>query len=352
MSRQLPLVVLLALVLVLAATTMYFGRDEYQELSREHGESVDNEAGQDEKVAPGRLRIPSRERETSGIVLAPLAASDASRAVEIFGTVVDLKPLLDARTQYAALSGEIRALRTAVGNLEAEYRRADALYRDDRNVSERVMRQAEADWKGSRDRLAAAGATLSAMIDSTRLTWGRQLADMALNGDSAVFRALVDRREILIQLSVPYEEDEAVATRRVSVSPPGRDRQVPATLVGPASGASAGTTGATYFYRAPSAGFRAGTRVTGFLFAPGSDRAGVVVPESAVVWYAGRAWAYVQDDDEADELVRRPVDASRLVPGGWFNAAGLEAGEQVVVTGAQLLLSEELEYQIRNENED
>ena len=32
--------------------------------------------------------------------------------------------------------------------------------------------------------------------------------------------------------------------------------------------------------------------------------------------------------------------------------AGFEAGQEVVVRGAQLLLSEELKFQIRNENED
>ena len=53
-----------------------------------------------------------------------------------------------------------------------------------------------------------------------------------------------------------------------------------------------------------------------------------------------------------DRFVRTPVSASRLIAGGWFNAEGLEPGEAVVVTGAQLLLSEELEYRIRNENED
>ena len=36
---------------------------------------------------------------------------------------------------------------------------------------------------------------------------------------------------------------------------------------------------------------------------------------------------------------------------GWFNQ-GLSVGEEVVVNGAQLLLSEEFKSQIKNENED
>jgi hypothetical protein len=69
-----------------------------------------------------------------------------------------------------------------------------------------------------------------------------------------------------------------------------------------------------------------------------------------VVWHGGGAWAYVKEDN--DTFVRRPVDTSHEAPGGWFNAAGFKEGEEVVVRGPQLLLSEELKFQIRNENED
>ena len=37
---------------------------------------------------------------------------------------------------------------------------------------------------------------------------------------------------------------------------------------------------------------------------------------------------------------------------GWFEVNAFVPGDQIVVSGAQLLLSEELKYQIRNENED
>jgi hypothetical protein len=54
-----------------------------------------------------------------------------------------------------------------------------------------------------------------------------------------------------------------------------------------------------------------------------------------------------------ETFVRRPVDTSQELPGGgWFNAEGFGPAEEVVVRGAQLLLSEELKFQIRNENED
>jgi hypothetical protein len=82
----------------------------------------------------------------------------------------------------------------------------------------------------------------------------------------------------------------------------------------------------------------------------GAPVAGVIVPAQAVVWHAGKAWAYVKQDQQT--FARYEVSAAEELDGGWFSAGGLRAGDEVVVSGSQLLLSEELKYQIRNENED
>ena len=72
---------------------------------------------------------------------------------------------------------------------------------------------------------------------------------------------------------------------------------------------------------------------------------GVVVPHAAVVYAEGKTWAYVQTG--ADTFLRREVHLDHLTPEGWFVTSGIAAGERVVVTGAQMLLSEELKSQIQ-----
>ncbi|HSR02829.1 MAG TPA: hypothetical protein VLM20_08550, partial [Methylophilaceae bacterium] len=76
---------------------------------------------------------------------------------------------------------------------------------------------------------------------------------------------------------------------------------------------------------------------------------GIIIPSSAVVWYAGTPWAYFKHGD--DEFIRKPIFADKEVDTGWFNA-GFETESEVVVKGAQLLLSEEFKYLIKNENDD
>lgn len=63
---------------------------------------------------------------------------------------------------------------------------------------------------------------------------------------------------------------------------------------------------------------------------PGPQR----IPESAVVWLDGKPWVYVEQ--APGHFVRRELEASRIAP----NA-------RVVITGAQMLLSQEFRAQIQ-----
>jgi hypothetical protein len=78
--------------------------------------------------------------------------------------------------------------------------------------------------------------------------------------------------------------------------------------------------------------------------------AGVLIPRETVVWYAGKAWAYVQIDDAL--FLRRAVTTERETPEGWFVDEGFAPGDHLVITGAQMLLSEEFRWQIQGDDDD
>jgi hypothetical protein len=271
--------------------------------------------------------------------------------VEVYGAIVDLKPLLDVRARLLAAQAEIRALRAAAANSATEHQRLRTLFEDDRNVSERVVRGAEATARSDSERVTVALQNLAGIESAARAEWGPSLTDMALDSESGGIAALADGRELLAQVTIPHEHAGAAAGTALTLAPAGqRGARSVARYVSTAPQASHSLPGATFFYRVNAAGLRVGMRVAGELNLPGPATEGVVVPERAVVWHAGRAWCYVKEGD--DRFLRTAVATGRAVEGGWFNASGLEAGQEVVVTGAQLLLSEELKYQIRNENED
>ena len=74
--------------------------------------------------------------------------------------------------------------------------------------------------------------------------------------------------------------------------------------------------------------------------AVGSERAGLAVPDAALLSDEGRDFVFVRRDDEF--FVRRPVERGRRDDGWVEIVTGLETGQAVVTTGAFLLKSDVL----------
>ena len=127
-----------------------------------------------------------------------------------------------------------------------------------------------------------------------------------------------------------------------------------ADLVGPAADVDSVTRFPIYLYRTTARwpGARPGAPLEAMLVQPGGPATGVLVPAAAVVQWSGLAWAYVQQSGARDSarFVRRRVDTSRPVPGGWLvtsaDALGVHAGDRIVVRGAEELLSEEFRARV------
>ena len=87
-----------------------------------------------------------------------------------------------------------------------------------------------------------------------------------------------------------------------------------------------------------------GAAVTGFIKVRGDPLQGVEVPGSAVVRHERRAWVYVQTGKA--RFTRRSIPLEHASGDGWFVSEGVGPSDRIVVSGAQVLLSEELKSQI------
>jgi multidrug efflux pump subunit AcrA (membrane-fusion protein) len=84
-----------------------------------------------------------------------------------------------------------------------------------------------------------------------------------------------------------------------------------------------------------------GEAVTVFVKTPGEPVSGVVVPTSAILRHEGQGWVYVQT--ETNQFVRVAIPLDRLTDGGWFVSENVSATNRIVVSGAQTVLSAELD---------
>jgi hypothetical protein len=153
-----------------------------------------------------------------------------------------------------------------------------------------------------------------------------------------------------VQVSLPANAYTPKLGYNINITPlNSSENSIRATYISPASQVDANSYGKTFYFSAPSETLRIGMRVSVNTQAEAKSSVGVVVPNSAVIWYAGKPWVYFKLKN--DQFIRKPISTENEVQDGWFNL-GINADSEVVVSGAQLLLSEEFKYQIKNENED
>lgn len=286
-------------------------------------------------VGPAEVVVALGGQRASGIAVAPLLASTAQPDFPLYATVIDLQPLFDLSNRLATGRAEYDGARAQAATTRAQLERAERLYRDDHNVSLKSVQEARAAEVANEARLRAAQTALLVIEAEIRQQFGGALAHAAVAPDSALFRQLARGAFAVVRMTLPDAVRNA-APARLDIDGPDGQRQ-PVRLLSPAPQADPTVQGASYLYLAERT-IAAGTRTVGHMGA-GKPTAGVFIPETAIVWYAGQRWAYVRTAPE--RFVRRLVPEALAAPHGVVAASGFRPGESVVIRGAQLLLSEE-----------
>jgi hypothetical protein len=265
----------------------------------------------------------------SHIALTALQPAQRSESATSYATVVDVRDLVDARNQLGVARAQADQARARIAAAEAEYARLKTLHDDNRNISDRVLQEAAANLTVERANAAAAEATTRAASSGVEQRWGSAIA-RAFAANAPWIDDLIANRRVLVQVvsaSLPPQ----------SIRITGGDATVEATYISPASRSDPHIQGRSWFYLAPAGAIVPGMSLTAML-GGGPGQAGAIVPRDAVVWNAGRAWAYVER--APNQFARRAIDASVPMNDGYF-VTNLQAGQRVVTTGAQQLLSEE-----------
>lgn len=280
----------------------------------------------------------------NGIRVDTLPTKDYHPRAEAYGIVLDMQPLLDLRIRIIAAKENLEGARARESASRREYKRLMRLARKDGNVSRKVVEAEEALWKIDLARRTGARDTLARLRRMARIEWGKVLGGWASNGDPGGQADLMDGRSVLVLVTISPETVIKTPPTRVYIQAGGDGRETDARLVSAAPRTDSFVQGATYFYRMASGDARIGMRLSVGVPSPGGALRGIFLPDSAIVWYAGRPWAYIAVD--AWHFRRQGLAGADRVQKGWF-ASGFGTHPRVVVEGAQLLLSQELQPELR-----
>lgn len=287
------------------------------------------------------LRIDAATLARSGIATAPLTADTGATAVPVFASVLDTTRLTDLVNGWAVANAQLAAADARARASQANVARTRLLYADDQNASLAQLEAAQAAYAADRAGANAARAQAQTIIASVRQEFGP-----ALLPGSALVAGIVARRTMLLQVALPASAGPAPPT--IAIDADGGIRAT-ARLIGAAARADPRVPGRGAYYAVPAAsGLVPGMNVTAQL-RTGGNRAGAIVPATAIVSWQGRDWVYRRRPDRA--FVRMAITADRRDPAGDAIVADPPAGTVVATKGAQLLLSEELRGQAPAESD-
>jgi hypothetical protein len=359
MNRNLIITIALQafLIIILFWILVFYGKDEYEAyVQGEIEEEIEtpNRASNEDGIAV--VSLPQAAQQQSGITTIQLGQSQHMTSLNTYGTVVNVDSLIELRSRFMSSQAEANIARASLTNTAQEFKRMQMLNQDNRNVSDRALANSQSLLKADQAKVNAADNITRNVRDSIRQQWGETLAILATSQrESAEFSRILQYRDVLVQVTLPFDTPTPEAGNSIQISPiglatAGGVQPMQAQFVSASPQTDNAIQGKTYFYRASADNLRVGMRVSIKLKDSRQSAEGVIVPNNAVVWYGGQAWVYRRD--QAERFVRMPVNTENNTENGWFVSSGLKAGDEIVSTGAQLLLSEEFKFQITNENDD
>lgn len=323
MKRILPaLLVGLALGAVGTWLLLKSSHEEYEEKKPEAAHKEESHVIKTNRQT--LLKLEEKKQQAAGLKLAPLEAATLRPEARVYGRVLDSSSLVQSLS-------EIMTATSALDASQKELARLKTLAAD-QNTSARALETADATAR--RDQIALESAHMRLVS-----TWGKAVAGQ--NELPAFIHSLASMETVLARLDLPFGSGAEGAPTGVRIAAlTAEEKLLPAVLLGPAPSADPQVQGQGFLVHLKTASLPPGAALSGWLSLPGEEEKGVLVPRSALVRHEGEAFVYVQRGPELFE--RHEVELEHPLENGWFVAEGLKAGESIVISGAQQLLSTEL----------
>lgn len=283
------------------------------------------------------ITLDTATQMQSGLRAESLSSISHHTEMTAYGTVLDVQPLLDLRTRFMLTQADVVAAKTAIAVSRQEYERNHILYQDNQNVSLKTYQAAQAAYLADKAKMNVAQRISENIRGAARQQFGEPLGHWTLDPHSSQFEKLLNRQEVLLRISM-HAGDPIQAPDTIQIAANNTQR-LSAYLVSASPQNDPAIQGNAFIYRT-AAPIAAGTNIVAYLPTSGETTEDIFIPARAIVWYGGQPWAYVQT--APDRFARRPIAQHAPLDGGFFVSEGIKAGERVVVSGAQLLLSEEL----------
>jgi hypothetical protein len=294
------------------------------------------------------ISLDAKAQQYSGLQTIKLKPATYHAEFTAYGKVLAIQPLIELRHRYLVALTDRNAAHAKFKQTEQNVSRQQALYQEGISAKRNLQEQ-QAQWQIDKAQLEAAHFQNQLIKEEAQLTYGKTLGEWALASNSNQLNTLISGQQKLLQITLPSNQQLADKSKTIVIAASGnRSNAQAAELISAAPQTDASSQGNSYFFRTQDKNLSMGMSVTAWLPEQNSELSGVMIPKSALLWSMDEAFVYVKTDDET--FSRRPIHHYAISNDGYFVNDGLKPDEEVVITGGQMLLSEEMRGQIPDED--
>lgn len=281
-----------------------------------------------------------------GIRAEPLTETTSHAELRATAVLLPVSELATLRNAYVAARTKLNRDEVDLATSQSQYERTKTLYDENQNMSLMAMQNAEAAYRNNEAQVTADQQDTKLQLDAIRQRWGDDVAKW-VSSSSPNLDAVLEQRKFLAQVVFPPGE-VASGPAKLALTAPG-NKLIESRLVSALPQVNPQIQGISFLYLvANRPGMAVGMNLV-VQVPVGRAVKGVIVPQSAVVWWQGKAWVYVATSPTT--FTRREVTTEDPVRAGYFLPGSTFApGTNVVTAGAQALLSEEFRSQIQQES--
>jgi hypothetical protein len=275
-----------------------------------------------ESETPAGVTLDAATQMRLGLQLAMPAATQWQPEDKAYGVVLDPAML-------AAAIAELASARVTADASDKEYKRQETLAAQN-NSSARALESAQA--SATHDDLA-----WTSELAKFKADWGSALAE---NG-AEIASQIASNQAALVRIDLPAGENLPATPSSASlILSTDETNAVDAVFFDAINGVDPQTQGQSFFFLVKGRTLPPNAAVTGFLKMPGEPVNGVMVPAAAVLRYEGKDWIYTQTG--TNQFLREGIPLDYPVENGWFVPDASLATNNIVIGGAQTVLSAEL----------
>ncbi len=301
-------------------------------------------------VDPDALTLDQAAQKLAGIATQTLAAVNQQAEFTAYGMVLNPEPLLNIRQQYLAASAQQDSAQARYSEAEHNLARTRNLHQQD-IVSTRRLQEQQAVWQADKANLASNSYQQQLISANSRLLWGDTLTSWFTRAQDKNAAQLLEHRAQLLQITLPANTQLNPSVKLIHIQAQGqRQTAIPASFIAASPQVDPVSQGQRYFFKCEPCRLPFGAHITAWIPTDQQTSSGVEIPQSALVWHLGQAFVFVKND--AEHFSRRALNQYTANSHGYFVASGLQASDQLVITGAQTLLSQQLKGLIPDEDKD